>query len=187
MSVFALRRRPHLAAQVMHDVVQSVAHAQRRNAHRQHARVCIRRVGVVHRRRPARKNQSDRFVGFDLAQQRSARQHHGKNILLADAARDQLRILRSEIEDDDGLDVHAPVWQGAGSGVKNRSGRLINSPYGSFPAAASGFQWSFPARNTRGWYFAASRAVSWCDHATRATAFAPGPPGPPGPFDPNSA
>jgi hypothetical protein len=25
-----------------------------------------------------------------------------------------------------------------------------SSPYGSFPAAASGFQWSFPARNALG-------------------------------------
>ncbi len=131
MTVLALRRRAHLAAQVMHDEVQPVANAERRHAHRQHARVGIRRVGIVHRRRPARKNQADRLVGFDFAQRRSAGQHHGKNILLADAARNQLRILRSEIEDDDGLGVHAPVWQGAGRNVKNckatNSTRMKNS------------------------------------------------------------
>ena len=44
-----------------------------------------------------------------------AREHHREDILFTDAARDELRILRPEIEDYDGLGFHGRVSQIAGN------------------------------------------------------------------------
>ncbi len=113
MAVLALGRRAHLAARVMHDEVQSVADAESGHIKLQHTRVGGRRVGIVHRRRAAGKNQSDGIAGLNLTERRRARQHNGEDILLADAPRNQLRVLRAKVEDYDCLGVHASVWQGA--------------------------------------------------------------------------
>ena len=69
----------------------------------------------------------------NFCQRRGARQHHGENILLADAPRDELRVLRPEIEDYDCLGVHVTVWQGAGERVKNQ--RLGLAPHEDQPLA----------------------------------------------------
>ena len=45
----------------------------------------------------------DGRVALDFIELGRAGQHDGKNILFADAARDELRILRAKVEDDDGL------------------------------------------------------------------------------------
>ena len=56
---------------------------------------------------------------LNLAERRSAGQHYAKYILLPYSPRDRLRILRTEIEYDNFLGVHASVWQDAGWDVKN--------------------------------------------------------------------
>ena len=125
MSIFALERRAHPSAQVVHNEVQPVADAEGGHAERENSWVGGRGVRVVNRRRTAGKNQSDGFVGLNLPQGRRARQHYRENVLFADAARDELRILRAEIEDNDGLSVHAPVWQGGRRDVKiGKVGRI---------------------------------------------------------------
>jgi hypothetical protein len=45
-------------------------------------------------------------------------EHDGEDILFANAPGDELRILRTEIEDYDCLGVHSLVWQGVGRAVK---------------------------------------------------------------------
>jgi hypothetical protein len=56
---------------------------------------------------------------FDFSERSGAGKHHGEDIELANAAGDELGVLRAEIEDDDCLGVHVLVWQGAGRDVKN--------------------------------------------------------------------
>ena len=103
MAVLALVGGAHLAAERVHHELQSVADAEHRQAQLKHARIRRRRVGVIHRRRPAGKNDAHRRVAANFFQRGSAGKHHRKDILFTDAARDELGILRPEIEDDDGL------------------------------------------------------------------------------------
>ncbi len=69
-----------------------------------------RSVFVVHRRRSAGKDDSDWRVAANLLQRSIARKYYGKNILFPDAARDELRILRAKVEDNEdcraGLGFH---------------------------------------------------------------------------------
>ena len=57
------------------------------------------------------------LMRLNFAQRRRAGQHHGEDILLADAARNQLRILRPEVQDDDCLGVHASSVSGGAGAV----------------------------------------------------------------------
>ena len=97
----------------MDDEVQPIADAQHRQAQLKKFRVGGRGVGIVDRRRPAGEDEAERVQRLNFGDGRRAGQHHGEDILLANPPRDQLRILRTEIEDDDGLGGHPLVWQGA--------------------------------------------------------------------------
>ena len=107
MAVFALGRGAHLAAHVMHDEMQSVADAEDRRIELEQRGVGCRRVGVVHRRRAAGEDEADGLVGLDFSDGNRAGEHDGEDVLFADAAGDQLRILRAEVEDNDCLGVHS--------------------------------------------------------------------------------
>src|SRR5581483_364101 len=60
----------------------------------------------VHRPGRSREHDPGRGAAFDLGKLRRAGQHNRENILLPDTARDQLRILRAKVQDDNGL-----IWQ----------------------------------------------------------------------------
>jgi len=45
-------------------------------------------------------------IAADFIQAGGAWEDDGKDVLFADAARDELRILRAKIEDDDGVGFH---------------------------------------------------------------------------------
>ena len=122
MAIFALEGRADLAAQVMHDEMQSVADAQDGHAGFENGGVGDWRVTVVHARRAAGKHDADGFQCLDFGDGDRAGKYDGEDVELADAAGDELRVLRPEIEDDDRLGVHVSVWQGAGGDVKNRKG-----------------------------------------------------------------
>jgi hypothetical protein len=51
-----------------------------------------------------------------------AGQHDGEDVQFANAARDELRVLRAKIQDDDRLGSHPLVWQGASPDCKPNSG-----------------------------------------------------------------
>ena len=123
MSVLALGRRAHLAAQVMHDEVETVADSQHRNVQREDLRVGCRRVQIVNRGWPAGEDDSQRLVRLNLGERHSAGQNNGKNVQFANSPRNQLRVLRTKIKDNDSLGVHSPVWQGYGRDVKTKSDR----------------------------------------------------------------
>ena len=67
------------------------------------------RIGVVNRAWAARKDDADRMICLDLLDLRRAGKHYAKDVLLAYAAGDELRVLPAEIEDDNGLGFHALV------------------------------------------------------------------------------
>ncbi len=102
MTVFARRSRLNPPAQVMHDEVQPVADAEHGNVHRKQRRVGGGRVRIVDRAGPAGEDQSQRLECANLLDRRGAGQHHGEDVELADAARDQLGVLRAEVQNDDG-------------------------------------------------------------------------------------
>jgi hypothetical protein len=122
VAVLALGSRAHLAAQVVNDELESVADAQHRHAQFQQFGVGGGGVRVVDRRGAAGEDDAERVERLNLAEGRRTGQHHGKNVLLARTPGDELRVLRAEIEDNNCLGVHVPVWQGRGRDVKKRRG-----------------------------------------------------------------
>ena len=128
VAVFALGRGANLAAHVVDDEVKSVADAQHGRVELEQFRVSGRRVGVVDRRGTAGEDDADGLVRLNFGKRRCARQDDGKDILFANAPRDQLRILRAEIEDNDCLGVHSLVWQGGGRDVKKLCGSATPPP-----------------------------------------------------------
>ena len=99
--ILTLVGRTHLAAERVHHKLQPVADAEHRKTKFEHASVGRRRIFVVDRPGRTGKHNADRGVAFDLIERDGARQDYGENTLFADAACDQLRILRAKIEDDD--------------------------------------------------------------------------------------
>ena len=106
VAILALSGGTHFAAERVHHELQSVADAEHGDAKIEDSLVGQRRVFVVHRRRPARKNDPHRRVAANLFQAGVERQNDREDFLFADAARDQLRILRAKVEDNDGLGFH---------------------------------------------------------------------------------
>src|SRR5882724_5945971 len=99
MAILALAGGTNLSAQGMHHELQSVTNTEHGHAQFEDAPIRGRRVGVVDRGWTARKNDAKRGIATNFLQSGSAREHDRKNILFTDAARNQLRILRPEVED----------------------------------------------------------------------------------------
>ena len=102
VAVLARGSRLDPPAQVMHDEVQPVADAEHGNAHRKQRGIGGGRVRVVDRAGAAGKDQPQRSQRANLLDGRGAGQDNGEDVELADAARDQLGVLRAEVQDDDG-------------------------------------------------------------------------------------
>ena len=92
----------HAAAEVMRHELQTVADAERRQACREHLRIGLRRSVVVDARRPAREDDALGLQREHALERRGARKHHRKHIQLANSASDELCVLRSEVQNDDG-------------------------------------------------------------------------------------
>ena len=119
----------------------------------QHLLVGRRRVGVIDGRRAARQHDAGRMVAFDFVERGRAGQHDGEDVLFADAARDELRILRAKVEDDDRLGFHHLLCQRDASSVKRgfqrkQSGEaascqlLASQPSAKTPPWRSFYLWS---------------------------------------------
>lgn len=65
---------------------------------------------IVNGRWASAQNDTGRPVAFDLIQRSSTGQDHGKYFEFADAARNELRVLRTEVENDDGLFFHEQLF-----------------------------------------------------------------------------
>ena len=102
VAVLARGCRLNPPAQVVHDEVQPVADAEHGNAHRKQCGISGRRVRVVDRAGATGEDQPQRLERANLLDGRGAGKHHGEDVELADATRDQLGVLRAEVQNDDG-------------------------------------------------------------------------------------
>ncbi len=105
--VFPLRSGGHTAAERVGHQLHAIADAERGWAHLQHRRVDARGAGVGHAARAARQDQPDGLTPRDLFGRRAEWQDFRIHAELAQPTRNQLRVLRTEIEDDNRLMGHA--------------------------------------------------------------------------------
>ncbi len=101
--VLSLVRWPHFAAESMHHELQAVADAEHGQPQSENLRIRRWRIFVVDRPRRPREHNAGGRVALQLIKRRRTGEHHGKNILFADAARDELRVLRAKVKNDDAL------------------------------------------------------------------------------------
>jgi hypothetical protein len=101
--VFTLGARLDLAAQVVRHELLAVTDAEDRDTQRKNGRIALRRVFVVDALRAAAENDGARVDGANRVRGKRAGLNFAVDVTLADAARDELRVLRAVIEDQDGL------------------------------------------------------------------------------------
>ena len=104
-AVLALTGRGHLSAERLRHQLVPVADAEHGYPEVEHARIQARRALLVHRRRAARQDDAGGTHPAELADREVVRDDLGVDVALADPARDQLRVLRPEVDDQDGARV----------------------------------------------------------------------------------
>ena len=119
---FALTRRRDRAAERVRHQLHAVADAQHRDADVEHGRVALRRAGVGHALRTARQDDAGRTPRANLLGRCVRRPDLRVHRELAKPTRDELCVLRPEVENDDGLVAHRNDPPGAcrRSGVISR-------------------------------------------------------------------
>ncbi len=106
VAVLALVGGADLAAEVVRDELQAIADAEHGQAEREDGGVGGWRIAVIDRAGAAGEHDAEGAVGADLLERGGAGQHDGEDVLLADAAGDELCVLGAKIQDDDRLGVH---------------------------------------------------------------------------------
>ena len=99
-AVFAPGAELHLAAQMMRHQLHPVANAEHRNAERKNLRIELRRALVVNAGRPAGKDDALRLQRRDFLRRDVEANDLGIDLAFANPARDDLGVLRTEIEDE---------------------------------------------------------------------------------------
>src|SRR5579859_1869773 len=89
-----------MAAKSVRNPLHSIANAENRNVLQKHGGIAFWRVCGVNGIWPARKDDSRRFELADFVNGSGARQDGAEYFLLADAARDELRILPAKVQHD---------------------------------------------------------------------------------------
>ena len=92
-----------LAAERFRHYLLAIAKTKDREAQPEHGRVEFRSVFSVYACRPSAKDDCIRVLCRDFVCRRIARQNLGIDAQIAHAPRDELTVLRAEIEDDDFL------------------------------------------------------------------------------------
>src|SRR5437879_8575942 len=105
-SIFAARRFLDLASQLVRNPLHPVANPEYGNSQRQHFWIALRRLWVIDGAWTAGQNDSRRRKLADFFNRRRARQDGGKNLLLANPARNELGVLSAEVENH-----HAPEFR----------------------------------------------------------------------------
>ena len=103
----ALGRRLHLSPQDVGHQLHAVADAEHRHPEGQHPLGAPGRLGLADARRPPGENQPGRPPGRQLVDRGVKREDLGIEIELAQSTGDQLGVLRSEVEHEQGLMGHA--------------------------------------------------------------------------------
>src|ERR1700722_4328753 len=99
VAVLALAGGTHLAAKMVGDELKSVTNAEHRLTQFKNRRIGIRCVGVIDRAGAARQNNAERFVALYFFELRRAGKDYGKDVLLANAAGNELSVLGAKIKD----------------------------------------------------------------------------------------
>ena len=102
-AVLARLRANHLTAERVREPLHPITDSENGHAELQNFCVADGRVRVIDRTWAAGEHEADRFERANFFERSGARKNRGENLLLADAARDQLRVLAAEIEDDDSV------------------------------------------------------------------------------------
>jgi hypothetical protein len=103
MAELSMPRRRHPAAQRVGHELHAVADAQDRCSDREKRRVALRRAVFRHALGPARQDDPDGPPSGQLFCGRIERQDLAVDGQLTETARNQLRELRAEVENQDGL------------------------------------------------------------------------------------
>ena len=106
MAELALRRRRDAAAERVGHQLHAVADPEHRTADVVDAGIALRRAELGHALGPARQDDADRLARANRFERRVRRPHFRVHRQLAQSPRDQLRVLRTEIQNDDGLMGH---------------------------------------------------------------------------------
>ena len=109
---FAMRGRAHATTELLGHGLHAIADAEHRDAQREHCGWRRGRLGVGHRFRTTREDDAVRAEGANRCLAHVPRVELAIHADFAHAARDELGVLRAEIEDQDAV------------GVDVRSGRL---------------------------------------------------------------
>ena len=112
VAVLALRRRGHLPAERSGHQLHAVTDAKHRHAHLEQRRIAERRAGFRHALRAAGEDHADRATRGNRGRGRIEGQNLAVHRQFAQPPRDELRVLRAEIENDDGLVRHRTVGSG---------------------------------------------------------------------------
>ena len=104
---FPMSRSPHFSAKHLGHQLHAVADAKHRNIEIEDGRVALRRALVRHAARPARENQADGTFRAKRVDWRVERNDLGIDRQFSKTARDELRVLRAEIEDENRLMRHS--------------------------------------------------------------------------------
>ena len=106
-AVFTTRSALHFSAEGVGDPVKAVADAENGKAHVEDLGVADGRGRVVNGGGAAGEDYARGLIATDLIERCSARENGGEDVTLADAASDELRVLRAEVENDDAAwDAH---------------------------------------------------------------------------------
>ena len=101
LTVFAFLPFLDLAAKELREQLNTIADAEHRHAERENGFVRQRRVLGINARRPAGKNDALRLQRGDCRRRRVVAQDLRINVALADAPRNDLGVLRPEIQNND--------------------------------------------------------------------------------------
>ena len=103
LAVLALHARHHAPAELVAHELHAVADAEDGNAHLEERGVARGRALLEHAVRSAREDDAGRRIRRQLRRRRVASDDLRVHLLLADAPRDELRVLRAVVEDRDPL------------------------------------------------------------------------------------
>ena len=101
VSILPVLRFFYLASQMVDHELQAIADAEHRHTEIENAQVGAGSVFVIDRRRASLEDDTDWVVLVYVFNLSVTRKDNRKDILLADPAGDELRILRPEVENYD--------------------------------------------------------------------------------------
>jgi hypothetical protein len=99
----AMTRAPHFTAQDRRHQLHAVTDAEDGRAELEQPCVAVGRFRIRHAARPTGQDEAGGLPGLEHLERRIERNDFGVDRQLAQAPRDQLGVLRSEVQNEDGL------------------------------------------------------------------------------------